>query len=231
MNIRALFLLIATATSAFAQQKTHTLHGTVTDPRGAVIGGVRLMFKSGDKIVWAASDVNGDFQASLAPGNYEATADSPDLYKFTAFINIGSEGLNPDRVNFSIDPSSICCRSKSGVPFPKALSLPKPPYPPAARAVRASGEVVISVKIDGAGFVTSSSALNGHPLLRQAAQAAARGARFETSESTPERDANLTYVFLTDTAEKPGVHRFDTPFRIKVYSDVSVVVQTLADKS
>jgi outer membrane biosynthesis protein TonB len=32
--------------------------------------------------------------------------------------------------------------------YPKLLSFPKPPYPAAARAVRATGEVVVLVKID-----------------------------------------------------------------------------------
>lgn len=65
-----------------------------------------------------------------------------------------------------------------GVLNGKARSLPKPPYPPAARAVRASGAVSVQVVIDEAGNVISASAVSGHPLLRQAAAQAARGAKF-----------------------------------------------------
>ena len=65
-----------------------------------------------------------------------------------------------------------------GVLNGKATSLPKPPYPPAARAVRASGAVSVQVLIDEEGRVVSASAVSGHPLLRAAAVAAARGARF-----------------------------------------------------
>lgn len=65
-----------------------------------------------------------------------------------------------------------------GVLNGKAISLPKPPYPPAARAVRASGAVSVQVLIDESGHVVSASAANGHPLLRAAAEQAARGARF-----------------------------------------------------
>ena len=65
-----------------------------------------------------------------------------------------------------------------GVLNGKATSLPKPPYPPAARAVRASGAVSVQVLISETGSVISASAVNGHPLLRAAAVAAARGARF-----------------------------------------------------
>jgi protein TonB len=65
-----------------------------------------------------------------------------------------------------------------GVLNGKAISLPKPPYPPAARAVRASGAVSVQVLIDESGRVVSASAASGHPLLRAAAESAARGARF-----------------------------------------------------
>ncbi len=65
-----------------------------------------------------------------------------------------------------------------GVLNGKASSLPKPAYPPAARAVRASGQVVVQVVISETGSVISASATSGHPLLRQAAVGAARGARF-----------------------------------------------------
>ncbi len=65
-----------------------------------------------------------------------------------------------------------------GVLNGKATSLPRPPYPPAARAVRASGAVTVQVLIDEDGRVISASAVSGHPLLRGSAVAAARGARF-----------------------------------------------------
>ncbi len=65
-----------------------------------------------------------------------------------------------------------------GVVNGKATSLPKPPYPAAAKAVRASGAVSVQVLIDEDGNVVSASATSGHPLLRAAAVQAARGARF-----------------------------------------------------
>ncbi|HEX3282528.1 MAG TPA: TonB family protein [Pyrinomonadaceae bacterium] len=65
-----------------------------------------------------------------------------------------------------------------GVLNSKAISLPKPPYPPVARAAQASGTVNVQVTVDEKGNVTSASAVSGHPLLRAAAIAAARQARF-----------------------------------------------------
>jgi protein TonB len=48
-----------------------------------------------------------------------------------------------------------------------------PVYPPLARAARVSGVVVVEVVVDRTGAVTSARALQGHPLLREAAVAAA----------------------------------------------------------
>jgi len=65
-----------------------------------------------------------------------------------------------------------------GVVNSKASNLVKPAYPAAARAVRASGAVNVQVKIDERGNVVSASAVTGHPLLRQAAEQAARSSKF-----------------------------------------------------
>jgi protein TonB len=65
-----------------------------------------------------------------------------------------------------------------GVLNGKAISLPKPAYPPAARAVRAAGAVQVQVLIDETGRVVSATPVGGHPLLQAAAKSAAMGARF-----------------------------------------------------
>ncbi len=65
-----------------------------------------------------------------------------------------------------------------GVLNGKASSLPAPEYPAAARAVKASGAVNIQVTINEQGDIVSATAVSGHPLLRQAAEEAARKAKF-----------------------------------------------------
>ncbi|NOT46891.1 MAG: energy transducer TonB [Acidobacteria bacterium] len=65
-----------------------------------------------------------------------------------------------------------------GVVNGQASSLPKPPYPAAAIAVNAQGEVKVQVMIDESGRVVSASAISGHPLLRREAERAAMNARF-----------------------------------------------------
>jgi TonB family protein len=65
-----------------------------------------------------------------------------------------------------------------GILNAKATSLPKPPYPAVARAARASGTVIVQVTVDETGKVTEARAISGHPLLKAAAEQAARQARF-----------------------------------------------------
>jgi protein TonB len=64
----------------------------------------------------------------------------------------------------------------------KAISLPQPPYPPIARAAKASGTVVVQVLVDENGNVVSAHAVSGHPLLQAASVAAARGAKFSPAK-------------------------------------------------
>ncbi len=69
-----------------------------------------------------------------------------------------------------------------GVVNGKAVNLVKPPYPAAARAVRAAGAVNVQVTIDESGNVISASAVSGHPLLRAAAVQAARSSKFSPTQ-------------------------------------------------
>ena len=69
-----------------------------------------------------------------------------------------------------------------GVLNGKAISLPKPAYPPIARAAHASGTVVVQVLIDENGNVVSAHAVSGHPLLQAAAVGAARQAKFSPTK-------------------------------------------------
>jgi TonB family protein len=99
-------------------------------------------------------------------------------------------------------PSTI----SGGVLNGKAVSLLKPPYPPAARAVRATGTVSVQVVIDTDGKVFSARATSGHPLLQRAAVSAACGSTFSptllrenegSGEYHPVRVAGIiTYNFV-----------------------------------
>lgn len=65
-----------------------------------------------------------------------------------------------------------------GILNDKAVKLVDPVYPPSARALRVSGQVQVQVLVDENGNVISAHAISGHPLLREAAVAAARESKF-----------------------------------------------------
>jgi len=67
---------------------------------------------------------------------------------------------------------------EGGVLNGKATSLPAPPYPAIAREAHVSGSVNVRVVIDGDGNIIEATAVSGHPLLRAAAMAAAKEAKF-----------------------------------------------------
>ncbi|MBV9215115.1 MAG: TonB family protein [Acidobacteria bacterium] len=81
----------------------------------------------------------------------------------------------------------------------KAIELPSPAYPPAAKAVRADGTVTVRVTIDEGGSVIAAEAISGHPLLRSAAVEAAKAAKFSatTLSGQPVKVTGaLTYNFV-----------------------------------
>jgi TonB family protein len=112
----------------------------------------------------------------------------------TPSLSASLQSSTPTRVYAEIPSSACLCNRDTGVgagpatpdstgPLPqtlsggilngKAVSLPKPPYPPSARTAKVSGTVVVRILVDERGCVLSADAVSGHPLLRAAAVQAA----------------------------------------------------------
>ena len=89
----------------------------------------------------------------------------------------------------------------AGVVNGKAANLVKPPYPPAAKAVRASGAVNVQVLIDENGNVISASAVSGHALLRASAEAAARASKFSPTMLAGQRVKVTGVIVYNFTAQ------------------------------
>jgi periplasmic protein TonB len=94
-----------------------------------------------------------------------------------AKVTIADEPPPPE-----VKPTPPRAPISGGVLNGKAISLPKPAYPPIARAAHASGTVVVQVLIDENGNVVSAHAVSGHPLLQAAAVGAAKSARFSPTK-------------------------------------------------
>ncbi len=106
-------------------------------------------------------------------------------------------------------PRPVPKQISGGILNGKAVSLPKPQYPAAARAERASGPVAVQVLIDEQGMVISAAAVSGHALLRDVAVEAARAAQFSPTflSGQPVKVSGvITYNFVADTpAEERGI--------------------------
>jgi TonB family protein len=74
-------------------------------------------------------------------------------------------------------PTPVDRPVNGGVLNGRAISLPVPTYPTFAKQVGADGQVTVQVLVDERGNVISAKAISGHPLLRAAAEAAARQSR------------------------------------------------------
>lgn len=109
------------------------------------------------------------------------------LQPITGKLPISLPGLHPRGTGLSIT-------------FPKPTTLPKPPYPPVARAVRAGGDVLVTVSIDADGQVVSAQAWSGHALLRAASLSAAKASRFQVSSDHDSRQITLIYRFKPEGA-------------------------------
>lgn len=83
----------------------------------------------------------------------------------------------------------------------KAISKPQPLYPSAAMAARVGGTVVVQVEVDEGGRVSKAEAVSGPEVLREAAEDAAREARFAPTRLSgqPVRVSGVvTYNFILD---------------------------------
>ena len=117
------------------------------------------------------------------------TNDSNAAAPMPAGPGAGTVTTAPAKVNIAEEPpppaptpTPRTAPISGGVLNGKAISLPKPQYPPIARAAHAAGTVVVQVLIDENGNVVSAKAVSGHPLLQAGAVAAARQARFSPTK-------------------------------------------------
>ena len=137
--------------------------------------------------------------------------------KFSPILVKGSAGRVSGRIMYNffadegisrvVESGSISAPNSTGaagVLNGRALSLPKPEYPAAGRAVRAEGLVSVRVMIDEQGNVISAAAVSGHPLLRAASEQAARLATFSPSmlSEVPVKVSGIvTYNFVLPKVE------------------------------
>ncbi|MEP7211812.1 MAG: TonB family protein [Acidobacteriota bacterium] len=83
----------------------------------------------------------------------------------------------------------------NGILNGRARVLAPPTYPPAARQAGASGRVAVQVVVDERGNIVSAKAVSGHPLLRQAAENAARQSKMQAAPENLRTSGIIMYNF------------------------------------
>ncbi|HLM01901.1 MAG TPA: TonB family protein [Pyrinomonadaceae bacterium] len=151
------------------------------------------------------SSTSGQFQINGSSG-----PENSFIVDGQTVTNIRSGALNSNNQIPTGQTNQTPTRTISaGVVNGKARQLPKPAYPAAARAVRATGAVSVQVVIDETGGVISARAVGGHPLLQQAAVAAARQAKFQPtliSGSAVKVTGVIVYNFAMPTGSQPQIN-------------------------
>jgi len=90
-----------------------------------------------------------------------------------------------------------------------AVELPRPEYPQAAMLGRVEGNVEVRVLVDEQGNVINARAMSGSPLLIDAAEAAARKARFSNAKLSP--DSSRIYSVIKYGFKIPASEVSSTP--------------------
>jgi TonB family protein len=146
--------------------------------------------KSGPKLLEEKTDLP-DFAKGYQMWRDAFDAGRGGIYSITVAeaVNAVEAGLSPRKTvtvigGDSTTPVEGGKKSAAGAPITggilngRALKLPKPSYPNAARQSGASGVVVVRVLIDENGKVISAEAISGHPDLREVSEEAASRAEF-----------------------------------------------------
>lgn len=153
-------------------------------------GEIYFLFASREEKESDSNEYAGNYMVvtgKTAGGTKETIAQDQQAGKYPKPDYVGRINTVGSGASVQADPGYEAAATRSNFPSRpisggvlngKAVSLPKPPYPAAARAVRASGAVTIQILVDEDGTIFSAQAVSGHPLLRQASRIAACEAKF-----------------------------------------------------
>jgi TonB family protein len=150
------------------------------------------------------TEVNLIYDTQFTEGNareyfvFDVSGDNARLSNYNIESPLLTIGNKAESVPEDMNPKGA---AKDGILNGKAIKLPKPPYPPIAKATKAQGTVVIQVLVDENGDVILAHAVSGDPLLQAAALAAARQAKFPpriVSGKSIKVSGVITYEFTPD---------------------------------
>jgi hypothetical protein len=199
---------------------SQTVEGVIVDSKGLPVIAANIYVVGSTRSTFI-SDTKGRFALRLLPGDHVVTVNPSNARSFKLFLRIPESGPVPNNLTIVLDSDKSCCEDENGSSYPSPIRLPRPPYPPAARAVRAEGEVEVLIELDDRGNVASAKATGGHPLLRRVAEQAAAYASFAINPVTA-RQLMLVYVFFFPGKDN-STERHQNPFRIEVTSPYEII--------
>ena len=135
-SIFAILLGLSVAVVAPAQLSTGTITGTVIDPQGAAIGGVKVLAVETNTNFQARSETNADGLyriQSLQPGTYDVSFESVG---FKGLVQKGLQLKLGDAPAIDGTCNSVRSASRSRSPVPPRFSRPRPRLPAPSRTVR-----------------------------------------------------------------------------------------------
>lgn len=132
-----------------------------------------ILPEKSEQVASAASqpNVQSEGSATATPAERATSKQAADEAK-------PDEAKPDDPKNASTEPGKRAPVS-AGVLNGKAINLPKPDYPPDAKAAGAEGVVVIQVTVDEQGNVTEARAISGPKMLQESSVNAALQAKFQ----------------------------------------------------
>jgi TonB family protein len=126
---------------------------------------------------------------------------APQFYYAKSPAQLPPPQIAPVETGYDTPPPptpAVAPRVSKGVTTGEALVKPQPIYPSIAKQINASGEVQVAIMIGENGRVIEAKAVKGHPVLRAAAEDAARKWVFRPTllDGKPvKQPGTLTFVF------------------------------------
>ena len=139
---------------------------------GNIKGVIAYDFMSNHKV-----ELRKIYTVGAKPADESSTGATRMVMSGTAAGQVPDANTGASNVKSAVEtPAKIVSDTKTvsgGVLNGTAMTLTKPAYPAAAKALRAGGAVNVQVMIDENGDVNSAAAVSGHPLLRRNSEIAA----------------------------------------------------------
>lgn len=157
---------------------------------------------------------------------------------FALLVSLNASSIKAGPVQTTLDGDSPVVRKSNRELRDATLVRSEPEYPALARAARVSGTVEVELALDQEGNVKRARATSGHPLLKDAAVAAARQWKFDPakiSAATATIVGTLAFVFdlavSTRAAKEPYINEWESSWEANLKICLEEIERQPADNT